>query len=251
MTRRPGLVILVTASLTASVASACAKPSTETGTTGSDAPDDRRVRVDAPVSGSCAPTRVREVRYASTLPAGHEVPAEIGALRCVENAYSKLEADIACAREFNQSSWAHALQAEGLVLEPNREADVWIEGAEFGGLEIGSVHPVPDEPDRRVVFLGVEADDCSGRSRYTASSGPVLARNGADELVVVHPRPDADQREYKRCSCFPGCGAMPQPWVRFVELPDGVRLGEPVEVVYPAISIVIESVESQTCCCAP
>lgn len=237
--------------------SACAKPAGTSGTSGElDTPDPKGEAqvefVDAPDPNSCPESNIRTVRYGSTVDRSVKLPAKLGAVRCYEDPYAKLEADVACARDFNLAARGHALYEAGLAQVDMERVEIWNERARYGGLEVGSVHPHPELQGREMVFLGLEGSDCSGYSSYnSAGPGLSLARNQAGEVVVVRDRPNTEVRHYPRCGCFSGCGAAMEPMPVFGLLPEGARRGADVELVYAAIVITSNAVDTQSCCCAP
>lgn len=218
------------------------------------------VFTEAPAPGSCPASKLREVRYGGTVGQGVKLSNDIAGRRCVEDPRSKIEDELACVRDYNQASWGHALYELGLTLIEAEMVGFAGEDRYRGNLAPGVVLDVaaasedPEAPQgpSRVVFAGFDGYDCSGTSVLTATSpGVSLATNQAGEIVVVVPKPTVEGRSYVACSCFPGCGAYMEPMPRFIAVPEGARLGQAVELVYPAISIAVSSVESTSCCCAP
>jgi hypothetical protein len=237
---------------------ACAKPTSERHTS-SGALDEQvgggeveRDRGDGPAPTSCPDSSPRQVRYASTLakPQRTKLRPELGDRRCLADGLAALEADIACAQAYNRAAWERAFAERGLTPFEPELVEAWIDEA----ITPGSIHPHPDDPARRLVFLGNEHyGNCSGTSVHTTvGPGLSLARNAASEVVIVRPKPSVEQRDYPICSCFPGCGAMMGPGPqRFAELGANEAVAEPVELVYPAIAISTHAVDTETCCCAP
>ena len=216
------------------------------------------VFVEAPKPGSCPATALREVRYGSTADKRAKLPNDIASLRCVVDPRSKIEEELACVRDYNQASWGHALYEQGLTLLEADMVGMDGPGRYRGNLALGGIVDVaadPEDPQSReqqLVYVGSDGYDCSGTSVLTvAGPGVSLAQNQAGEVVVVVPKPEVEGRNYVACSCFPGCGAYMEPMPRFIAVPAGAKLGQTVELVYPAISIAVSSVESTSCCCAP
>jgi hypothetical protein len=228
------------------VGSGCAKPTP----VGDESSEDVELRAPGQGPTSCPASKIREVRYASTVSQQTKLPAEIGARRCVED-LSVLDEDIACAQAFNQANWERAMFDRGLAPLDVEAGEGWFEDAQYG-LEFGTVVEHPDDRSVRLVFVGFAGDSCGGPSVHT-TVGPStrLARRQDGDVVLVVAKPEVESREYARCSCDPGCGMMREATPLFVELPERATFAGIEELVYPAIAIVSHDVENTTCCCAP
>ena len=240
---------------------ACAKPSPKlegsTGTELAQEGEERRLQgpltpAEAPDPDSCPATKLREVRYGSTVSQQVELPADIAKLRCVEDPRAQLEAEQACAQAYNEASWTHALYQRELELVELQQLQLWNSPDAAHGAEPGQVLPHPEHNDTSLVYLGTWGSDCGGHSALTSvSPGISVARDPRGQLHVVLPMPELETREYAACSCNPGCGAYQEPMPNFLELPKRAKLGERVELSYPAIALGFHDVESTSCCCAP
>ena len=202
--------------------------------------------VESPNSDSCPASRIRQVRYGSTVDRHVELDPELANTRCVPR--EALEHDIACAHAFNQAAWDRALASHGLRSFEYASGSL----PSTGTFTPGSIHRHPDDPSRQVVFLGYDEPNCSSVVVHTmADRGVTLARNAAGQVVIVRSRPHVELREYPSCSCFSGCGMMQEPSPRFVVLEANDVIAGTIELEHPAISIVTHDVDTVTCCCAP
>lgn len=240
---------------------ACAKPSpTLEGSTGTELAhegDEHQLKgpltpATAPDPASCPATKLRELRYGSTIGQQVKLPAEIAKLRCVEDPRAQLQEEQACAQAYNEASWTHALYQRELELIELQQLQLWNDPGAARGAQPGDVVPHPEQSGTSLVYLGSWGSDCGGHTALTSvSPGISVARDLQGRLHVILPKPEVEAREYAACSCNPGCGAYQEPMPSFLELPKRAKLGEPVELSYPAIALGFHDVESTSCCCAP